>query len=239
VIRALLPFLVLCAAAPVAAQSVDPASSPDSRIQVIDYDAGRTVELRVAVGYQVAVELGRDEQAQNIAVGNSAAWQVSVNARRNLVFVKPTQDASTTNMTVFTTLRTYTFELRALPAMTADMPFTIRFRSAETSPNPALDPNGFVDLSAAQRRASRYRVTGDAALKPDSVSHDSQFTYVTWPKERDLPATYEISATGQELLVNGIMRDDVLVIDRVLTKLRFRRDRNMAQAELVQDRRKR
>ena len=233
-----LPLIVmLCVTVPLSAQTVAPANYGDSRIQVIDYDQGQMVQLRAAVGYQVAVEFAGEEQVLNIAVGNSAAWQVSVNSRRNLVFIKPAQGASNTNMTVFTNRRTYTFELLAVPVVTADMPFNIRFRSAEASP--ALDPNGFIDVSAARQRVSSYRVSGDAALKPDSVSHDSQFTYVTWPKDLDLPATYEISATGQELLVNGIMRDDVLVIDRVIAKLRFRRDSKIAQAEIVRERRKR
>ena len=235
--RGLLLIAVVCAPVPLRAQTAAPASYGDSRIQVIDYDQGQMVQLRAAAGYQVAVEFAGEEQVQNIAVGNSAAWQVSVNSRRNLVFVKPVQGASNTNMTVFTSRRTYTFELLAVPAVTADMPFTIRFRSAETKP--PLDPDGFIDVSVARQRVSSYRVSGDSALKPDSVSHDSHFTCVTWPKDLDLPATYEISATGQELLVNGIMRDDVLVIDRVISKLRFRRDSKVAQAEIVRDRRKR
>jgi type IV secretion system protein VirB9 len=177
------------------------------------------------------VEFARDEQVQNVAVGNSTAWQVSVNSRRNLIFVKPAEGASNTNMTVFTNLRTYTFELRAMPALTPEMPFNVSFRASVIEP--AADPAGYIDMSMAERRASRYRITGDPALQPDSVSHDRRFTFVTWPKERDLPATYEVNAAGQEVLVNGIMRNDELVIDRVITMLRFRRDSKKAEAVLV------
>jgi type IV secretion system protein VirB9 len=235
--RAIALALLCAIAPPVAAQTAVPASYQDPRIKVIDYDPAQTVELPAAVGYQVAVEFAHSEQVLNVAVGNSVSWQVSVNARRNLIFVKPAENARDTNMTVFTNLHTYTFELRALPTPTPDMAFTIRFRSERV--NPASDARALIDIAASQRSASRYRLSGDGALRPDSVSHDSRFTYVTWPKNVDLPATYEISATGQELLVNGIMRDDVLVIDRVIGRLRFRRDSKMAQAEIVTARRKR
>ena len=225
-------FLFLCLAAPAIGQTAAPASYDDARTQVIDHYAGQTVEVRAAAGYQLTVEFPRDEQVLNIAVGNSNAWQVSVNSRRNLVFVKPNQGAPNTNMTVFTNSRSYNFELRASPILTGDMPFNIRFRTAQAT---AVDADGFVTVAARPHPAGLYRVTGEAALRPNSISHDGRFTFVTWPKERDLPATYEIGPTGEELLVNGIMRDDILVIDRVVTKLRFRRDRKLAEAVLVQN----
>ena len=230
-----LAFL-LCAASPGLGQTPHIAGA-DPRAQIVSYTPGQTVELRTAAGYQITVEFDRDEQVQNVAVGNSGAWQVSVNSRRNLIFVKPAEGASNTNMTVFTNLRTYTFELRAMPALTPDMPFNVSFRAPVSEP--AVDPAGYIDMSLAERRASHYRITGDPALRPDSVSHDRRFTFVTWPRERDLPATYEVNAAGQEVLVNGIMRNDELVIDRVITMLRFRRDSKKAEAVLVYPKAKR
>jgi type IV secretion system protein VirB9 len=234
--RKLFPLLIAVGlSGTVAAQPVAPAANEDSRVRVIDYDPGQAMELRAAADYQLTLEFGRDEQVLNVAVGNSTAWQVSVNSHRNLVFLKPMQDAPNTNLTVFTNSRTYLFDLRAVPALTPDMPFTVRLQVP--APNPAIDEKGFIDVSAAERRISRYRITGDPWLRPDSVTHDSQFTYIAWPKDRDLPATYEIGPDGKDMLVNGIMRDDVLVIDRVIDKLRFRRDSKVAEADMVHDRR--
>lgn len=232
--KALFLSLALGVSAPLAAQSLALSDNAQSRIRVIDYDPRQAVELRAAADYQLTVEFGRDEQVLNVAVGNSSFWQVSVNARRNLVFLKPAQGAPNTNMTIFTNLRTYVFDLKAMPTLTADMPFTVQIRASV--PRPAVDTTGFIDVSAAERRVSRYRIKGDPWLRPDSVSHDSRFTYITWPKDRDLPATYEIDGTGQEVLTNGIMRDDVLVIDRVVDRLRFRRDSKVAEADIIQDR---
>ncbi len=226
--RALVLFILVCVTSPAIGQ-LPSAAGMDPRVQLLDYNAGQTVQLRAAAGYQVTIEFSRNEQVMNVAVGNSAAWQVSVNSRRDLIFIKRAEAAPNTNMTVFTNLRTYTFELQAIPQLTPDMPFTVSFRA----PPHEVEPSGFVDTSAVERRSSHYRITGDPALRPNSVSHDRRFTFVTWPKDRDLRATYEVNAAGQEVLVNGIMRNDELVIDRVITMLRFRLDSKKAQAVLV------
>jgi type IV secretion system protein VirB9 len=231
-------LIFLCLASSAGAQFAIPQpSGGDERLQTITYDPGQVVALRGTPGYQLTVELSPDEQVQNVAVGNSNAWQVSVNAARNLLFVKPTDGAQTTNMTAITNVRTYNFELVPMPVPSPDMPFNIRFRYAAEGARNAQGE--FVDVAAAQRRASRYRITGDRLLRPDSVRTDGLYTYITWPKERDLPATYEIGGKGEELLVNGIMRDDVLVIDRPITRLMFRRDRSHARADLLPPQRKR
>ncbi|MEO5774433.1 MAG: TrbG/VirB9 family P-type conjugative transfer protein [Sphingomicrobium sp.] len=205
-------------------------------MQTITYDPAQVVQLRGTPGYQLTVQLSPDEQVQNVAVGDSSGWQVSVNAARNLIFVRPNQTSQPTNMTTVTNVRTYNFELVSTPMPTPDMAFNVRFRYPNATAGG--QSNDFVDVSAAQRRLSRYRLSGDRLLRPSSISNDGRYTYIVWPKERDLPATYELAGRGEELLVNGIMRDDVLVIDRVITSLIFRRDRSHARADLLPPKRK-
>jgi type IV secretion system protein VirB9 len=231
-------LILTCLASSAGAQFAIPQPlGGDERLQTITYDPSQVVALRGTPGYQLTVELSPDELVQNVAVGDSTTWQVSTNAGRNLLFVRPTESAQPTNMTAITNVRVYNFELVPQPTPSPDMPFNIRFRyTAEGIRNAQGE---FVDVSAAQRRLNRYRITGDPLLRPDSVSTDGLYTYITWPKERDLPATYEIAGKGQELLVNGIMRDDVLVIDRPITRLMFRRDRARARADLLPPPRKR
>ena len=59
---------------------------PDRR-----YDADQVVPLQAAPGYQVMLEFGADERIENVAVGDSAAWQVTPNRSGDHVFVKPLQ----------------------------------------------------------------------------------------------------------------------------------------------------
>ena len=229
--------LCLCLFASVTQAQVFPQpSGGDYRLQTVAYDPGQVVQMRGTPGYQITVELSPDEQVQSVAVGDGAAWQISVNAGRNLLFIKPTDSARATNMTVITDVRVYNFELIPMPGPSPDMAYHIKFRFA--GPQTQASSSDFVDTSAASRRLSRYRITGDRQLRPASISQDGYNTYIVWPKELDLPATYEFAGRGKELLVNGVMRDDVLVIDRVITHLVFRRDKSVAHAVLLPPKRK-
>jgi type IV secretion system protein VirB9 len=224
--------LCLCLFASVAQAQVFPQpTGGDNRLQTVAYDPTQIVQLRGTPGYQITVELSPDEQVQSVAVGDGTAWQISVNAGRNLLFIKPTDSARVTNMTAITDVRVYNFELLPMPGPSPDMAYHIKFRFA--GPETRSPTGDFGDMSAATRRLSRYRITGDRRLRPASISHDGYNTYIVWPKELDLPATYEFAGRGQELLVNGVMRDDVLVIDRVITHLVFRRDKSVARAVLL------
>ena len=64
----------------------------DPRIQTRRlYDADQVVQLQGAPGYQLDVEFAPDERIESVAVGDSAAWQVTPNRRGDRLFVKPLQ----------------------------------------------------------------------------------------------------------------------------------------------------
>jgi type IV secretion system protein VirB9 len=107
------------------------------------------------------------------------------------------------------------------------MAYTVRFRYPNAGAGASSD-----DAPSASGEG-RYRLGGDKALRPSEISDDGRHTYVRWPRDRALPAVYAISDTGQEMLVNGMMRDDVFVIDSVSQKLVFRIDKAVATAARV------
>lgn len=223
-------LLIFLHGAPAMAQVQTAQGSGDLRVQAIDYDAAQIVQLRGAPGYQLMVELSSDEQVKNVALGDSGAWQVNVNKEGNRLFLKPTRRAGSTNMTVVTSVRTYNFDLQARPAPEADMPYAVAFRYP--SPSQTLDDLPYVDVSAAKRRLSKYRITGDQQLRPASVTDDGRHTYIEWPISAPIPAVYAVDQSGNEVLVNGMMRtDDVYVIDGAPLLLNFRIDRALARAE--------
>ena len=77
----------------------------------------------------------------------------------------------------------------------------------------------------------QYRVTGEKALRPESIRDDGVHTYLIWHPDQALPAVFAINASGDEEIVDGYMRDGVFTIDRVYAKLVFRIDRKTAKAE--------
>jgi type IV secretion system protein VirB9 len=224
--------LALLVAAPANAQFARTMPDSSQHVETIDYSEGEVVPVRAAVGYQLMVELAADEQVKNIAIGDSGPWQINVGKEGDRLFLKPIRPAERTNMTVVTSVRTYHFDLESLAELAADTPYTIVFRYA--APRSSPDDSEYVDVSAATRRLTKYRISGDPALRPEAVSDDGRHTYVAWPRDASIPAIYSIDAYGKETLVNGMMgTDDVYVVDGVPRVLMFRIDRASARAERI------
>lgn len=201
---------------------------PGMRVRLVDFVPDRVVRVEAAPGYQLMIELAADERVENVAVGDSGAWQVTANKRGDRLFVKPVQMGITTNMIVITDVRVYSFELAPLSAPGSDTAYSIRFRY----PAPASS-------TAADAPASgHYKLGGNAALRPTGMHDDGVHTYIEWPEDRALPAIYAIDGNGKEALVNGMMREGRMVIDSVQQRLVFRIDNRRATAERVIERRR-
>ena len=220
--------LLAAASTPLGAQVRPHPGTGDPRIQSIDYTPDQVFQLSGAPGYAINVELSPDEQVENVAVGDSSAWQVTANHRGDRLFIKTLQPVPT-NMTVVTNIRLYNFDL--VPGTPSDIAYTVRFHypaATETSDGAEDAPSAYGE--------GRYRLSGDKALRPSAISDDGRHTYVAWPKDRALPAVYALNEAGQEILVNGMMRDEVYVIDSVSQKLVFRVDDHIARAERMKPR---
>lgn len=204
----------------------------DPRVEAINYDPARTVVLRATPGYQLMIELSPDEDIKNVAVGDSSAWEVQVDRGTCRVLVEPRRADVTTNFVIVTSIRTYNFELVAVPQSTNDMPYVVRFRySAAKLPSAETE---FVDVAAATRRISRYNMSGSRDLWPTAITNDGRHTFISWPRSASIPAVFALDPHGREVLVNGMMgTDDIYVVEGVPQRLSFRIDRDVAYAVRV------
>ena len=200
---------------------------PNPRFQSIEYSPDQVFTLQAAPGYQVTVELAPDEHIENVAIGDSGAWQVTANRRGDRLFVKAVRSDVTTNMTVVTDARLYSFELVPLPGPQPDMPYALRFHY----PSPAAVPAE----TASGAELGRYKMRGARELIPSGMHDDGVHTYIEWPPGRTLPAIYAVNDQGKETLVNGMMRDGWMVVDSIQAKLVFRIDRHSATAQRVSE----
>lgn len=223
--RVLLACLLLFST-PAAAQA--PAQN-DPRIRTIPYDANQVVRLQVPANFHVAVLF--DEQVENVAVGNSEAWQVTLNTSGDALFIKPAGSGGPTNMTVITSAKVYSFELIPAYGATAETAFTVRFRDPQGA--------GAQQASAEVPRLGNYRLSGSRLLRPVAVSDDGVRTLIEWPASQPIPAVFALDEHGAETLVEGHMRDDLYVIDAVHRNLVFRLDRQTAGATRLQARARR
>lgn len=217
--------------APFAPAPVGPAESMpplppqyrDPRLQDIPYDPNAVVQLFVAPGKQMTVMFASGEKIQSVAVGDSASWQVTASRAGDSLFVKPTTAYGTTNMTVISDTRIYLFDL--VSTASPDSAYLIRFTYPETAAAVAEQ-----QAPAEEEEEGRYRLSGARALRPDAIEDDARKTYITWRAGKAMPAVFAIGPGGDEMLVDGYVRDGVYTIDRVYKTLIFRFDKKTATA---------
>ena len=204
-----------------------PATAQDSRLVERLYDPMEVVRLEGKVKVQATIRFGEDESIENVAIGDSIAWQVTPNKRANLLFVKPLTPTARTNMTVVTNKHTYLFDLVATPK--AKPLYLLAFtypdepEDAETPDDAqlALGPNAIETQAASDPYAvldpatinTAWVGSGDASLLPSDTYDDGEATYLTWPNGAAVPAILVKDYEGTEGPVNFTVRGDTIVID--------------------------
>lgn len=221
--RARLALLVLGAAltAPCAAMAqaalTPPApaqgSKPDRRVLTLPYAADQVYELPGHYGFQIMVEFNPDERIENVAIGDSLAWQVTPNRRADTLFLKPIERGATTNLAVVTSKRRYAFVLTARQPIGPDDPdlvFRVRFSYPEAALAGAIEA-----APEPEARNSAYSISGSPRNVPSRVFDDGARTYLEWPPGAATPAVFALGEDGAEMVVNFNMRGNLMVIERV------------------------
>lgn len=234
----LIPALAL-SLAPLGVSS--PAEAQDSRLVEVEYDPGRVIVIEGRTKVQATIKFGDDESIENVAIGDSAAWQVTPNKRANLLFVKPLAPTAQTNMTVVTNKYTYLFDLVASPRAKPLYILTFTYpeepeEEAETelaapqTANPvevaaATDPYAVVDPAALNFAWSKQ---GDAALLPQTAFDDGTATFLEWADGAPIPAILVKDVEGTEGPVNFTVRGNTIVVDGVPSEIVLRSGENTA-----------
>lgn len=215
-IRPLLPLLALLVSTAATADS-------DPRLASRLYNDNEVIRIDGKLGVQASIAFDEDELIENVAIGDSASWQVTPNKRANLLFVKPLAAKARTNMTVVTDRHTYFFDLVASPS--AQPLYVLRFTYPDT---PKQQEAGAAPLTGDELLAIdggqpkdpaslnfAWRTRGPGKLLPHRVYDDGSATYLSWGAKQQLPAILVRNAKGEEGPVNYSVRDDVIVIDEV------------------------
>ena len=189
-----------------------PLMASDPHIHTVFYQPDTVIELRGAVGWQIMIEFGPDERIENVSIGDATAWQVVPNKRARMLFLKPLSAKGSTNMTVVTTARHYTFNLSVAPRGAAT-PWVLRFDYppvpvvivAEAPPAPPPPP---INLDFG------YALAGDAELMPTRVWDDGRQTYFEFAEDVAMPAIFSGGSKKDESLVNVTVRGRVVVVQQ-------------------------
>jgi len=220
-----------------AALAATPAAARDPRIATRLYNPSEIVTVHGHTGIQSTIEFGADEHIDNIAVGDSATWQVTPNKHANLVFVKPMLAPARTNMTVVTDRRTYLFDLVTTP--TAAPLYVMRF-TYPPEPKPPVVAIAPPPAPAAPQVAEKapettpadlhfdWATAGARQLLPVRAFDDGKATWLAWPKDAAMPAILQREPNGEEGPVNYRVQGEYVVVDGVPPQLVLRQGKLVA-----------
>lgn len=238
--------LALCA--PLAAQeaSVDEASASDPRLVTLVFDEARVYTINGKVRVQTTIKFAPDEAIQNVAIGDSAVWQVQPNQAQSILFVKPLQPSARTNMTVVTNRRTYLFDLVASPRNEPLYVLQFRYPELEAAAEEAAlaaaaaaarEEANAIELAAANDPYAvadpamlnfEWAGEGERELLPTRTYDNGEAVFLTWPDGMAIPAILVTNEEGDEGPVNFTVRGETVVLDTVPQEIILRSGGNRA-----------
>lgn len=245
--RAGLLRLTLCAAAFALAA---PVLADDARIQTRVYNDAAVVRIDGKVMVQTTIKFAPDEVIENVAIGDSTAWQVQPNKAQTILFVKPLETSARTNMTVVTDKRTYLFDLVASPKNAALYVLQFRYPELEKAAEEARlaaaaeaeaealraaadpieraaagDPYAVADPA---RLNFEWASAGASELLPSRAYDDGDAVFLIWTTGIAIPAILVTNEDGEEGPVNFTVRGDTVVVDGVPPQIILRSGRDIA-----------
>jgi type IV secretion system protein VirB9 len=225
------------------AESIPVHGAYDKRIKEVVFNPSDVVRVVGHYGYSTDIEFAVGEEVQNIALGDTLAWDVAPAA--NHLFVKPREDNAATNMTVMTNKRVYQLSLDARGHVNGSannnaMFFLVRYRypqddaaardaelRARTEAARATQMESSLKRLADARNWNFY-ACGDRKLWPAEVFDDGRFTYLRFPAAQNIPAVFEIGADGSESIVDAAMEGDFYVVHHTAEKFVLRQGKAVA-----------
>lgn len=205
-------------------------SMADTRLHTEFYSADRVVQVSGHEGFETSIVFKDDEKIENVAVGDSLAWQVTPNKRANVLFLKPILPNARTNMTVVTDKRIYMFDLVPSTAIRATL-YNLRFQyPGDPTPVPAqvlvkADPP---PLPPPQAMNFSWSMKGEKKLFPAHICDDGKSIYLNWEKSAPIPAILAAAADGTEGPVDYTIKDNTMIISTETKTLILRSGKDTA-----------
>jgi type IV secretion system protein VirB9 len=230
-----LGLAVLFIAGAACAESLPRDGRFDARIKDVVYNPADVVKVVGHYGYSTDIQFGPGETTENIALGDSVAWEVA--PAGNHLFVKPSEDNAVTNMTVVTNRHVYQISLDARNAQgpsssrSREMYFQVRYTYPDDDAKAGSREESRVRQAFARAPEPRnwnYYGCGAREMQPSEVFDDGRFTYMRFPAAQEVPAVFVVGTDGSESIVNGSMRGDYYVVQRTAARFVLRRGKAVA-----------
>lgn len=218
--RRLLAFALLAVSDPAKPDVLPVQDRHDPRIATLKYQSANVFRLTVAVGEELALILPPGESVAAINLASPDSWQVNARDNSQIVALRPMRPVPDVMLTVTTSAREYRFVLSTAP--NDGLPLIVRIVGV---------PRTTAHASSQKPAESEiWALSGNRELRPSLIRDDGVKTYLEWDPSVPIPAIFAVDRLGREEMVNGFMRGQTFVIDRVYDRLLFRIDRAEAEA---------
>ncbi|HAT8326762.1 TPA: P-type conjugative transfer protein VirB9 [Legionella pneumophila] len=228
----LLSLVVLIPWAASEAQNNPIALARDGRIKQVVYQDNDVVPIHGVTFTTTQIQFAEKEEVLDIEGGDTTAWMVTYHPElSNMVFVKPTQFNSTTNMTIVTNKHAYYFHLMSNKALTAqpDQPtYSLKFAYSPPKVTAAPQKRTVTPSKPAAPKVinTAYRFSGSSQLVPRHVFDDGRFTYFELTAQGAVPAIFAVDdASGKESTVNTRREGKYIVVQRLAPQFTLRQGR--------------
>jgi type IV secretion system protein VirB9 len=220
--------------------AVTPTPYPqDNRILHVGYQDNNVVSMQAQTFISTQLVFGVDERILDVEGGDRAGWMVTYQKNLpNMLFVKPTQLDSDSNITVVTSRHTYYFHVTSNKQLHNHdkIPYAIKF----VYPNDArLQLKATLDAQHRHRALTakkgqplkiynwNYSFNGSNDIMPLHVFDDGVFTYFEIRANQPMPAVFIVdNKHGEEAVVNIRRQGNLLVVHRTAPQFTLRMGKN-------------
>lgn len=220
-----------------AAARVEPAKSGYiNAIQVWPYSPGALYQVYTSPGRVTDVALEAGEELRDISAPDTIRWVIGdtesgEGATKSVhIAVKPTRAGLQSNLTVYTSRRTYFLELSSTPeawmaSVSWEYPHEhlLALRAMNREHERAQPVAESVPLDQLQ---FRYDISGDTpSWRPERAFDDGSHVYIQFPAgiaEGEIPPLFVLGPTGDAQLVNYRVRPPYYIVDRLFTSAELR-----------------
>jgi type IV secretion system protein VirB9 len=212
--HALAILVLLGSTSPAVAETTPRPFAQDSRIRSFTYDEHEVFRLDTYMRFITSIEFAPGENIESVQMGDSESWQIVRLDRGDVLSVKPLIEGAYTNMTVYTNLRPYTFELRARQGQVGSP--NLNYRVSFRYPQDEARTRHAAIERAARPKDYNYHAAGDAAsIKPVQVYDDGKRTIFVFPENARRPGIFAVGPDGRESIVNVRHDANASIVDRV------------------------
>ena len=187
------------------AEAIPRGGPNDRRVRIATYQEGQVYRLSVSLTHVTTIEFGTGESVRSIIAGDTEGFEIDGVPGGRAFAIKPLARGVHTNVTVYTSRRSYYFNVSEVSSPTF---YVVQFRYPEDNRRPA---------NAIAQAAPNYNYGASARTEftPTRVWDDGTFTYFAFPRNAPVPAIFRF-AGGRERTVNtGAVEDGVIQVSGV------------------------